>query len=117
MDVRMLGPSAVAELSSQANSWLEAGLCGVIADKAHYHPQHNTKQVCVCRKGAAVSAISQPEKTRTFLGPASALFLGLDGLDPGPGGSWAIDSAFSPLLFHLLIKLLSSAHGSADYEI
>lgn len=48
MDVRMLGPSAVAELSSQANSWLEAGLCGVIADKAHYHPQHNTKQVCVC---------------------------------------------------------------------
>ena len=113
MDVRMLGPSAVAELSSQANSWLEAGLCGVIADKAHYHPQHNTKQVCVCRKGAAFSAISQPEKTRTFLGSASALFLGLDGLDPGPGGP----SAFSPLLFHLLLKLLSSAHGSAGYEI
>ena len=80
-------------------------------------PPAQRKQVCVCRKGAAFSAISQPEKTRTFLGPASALLLGLDGLDPDPGGSWAIDSAFSPLLFHLLLNILSSAHGSADYEI
>lgn len=57
MDVRVFGPSAIAELSSQAHSWLEAGLCGVITDKAQGHPQHKESR-CVFAERGLLSRLS-----------------------------------------------------------